>query len=168
MFLCCESPWNSCQHAGPDVVQDFHPSAPEREQDWLRLFVFLLRLLLPAARWCQRAHRQTRGMRRAGTPATEVSSWTDSSVCCFPHCWNSTPACLLVPMWLQSLPAPFFFFPYFSFLFFFFFFFYFFQNTPSDITLRSVLHTRSNDAGVYCQFCTYYNFMSALQPSPGE
>lgn len=21
---------------------------------------------------------------------------------CFPHCWNSTPVCLLVPMWLQT------------------------------------------------------------------
>lgn len=41
--------------------------------------------------------------RSTGTPVTEVSSWTDWSVCCFPHCWNSTPACLLVPMWLQSL-----------------------------------------------------------------
>lgn len=25
-----------------------------------------------------------------------------SSGCCFPHCWNSTPVCLLVPVWFQT------------------------------------------------------------------
>lgn len=50
--------------------------------------------------------RQASGLGAAA--AAEVSLLDAAECFCFfPHCWNSTPACLLVPAWLLPSPSPF-------------------------------------------------------------
>lgn len=111
---------------GHEVVQNFDPTAPKLSGAGCVCLCFCSS---PASRSSvvstrpQSSH-QTQGTQpcchsaqRTGTPATEVPSWTEWSVCCFPRCWNSTPACLPVPMRLRSLSPSFLFLFYLSLFF---------------------------------------------------
>lgn len=107
-------PWNPCQRSAVSLSRFRLPQLPASAA--LAVFVLVLRLRLPSLRAVllppgrQSAGSPAAAAHRlpAGTAAAEVSLLDGvECFCCFPHCWNSTPACLLVPAWLLPSLSPF-------------------------------------------------------------
>ena len=79
-----------------ELVQKSHPAALKGSGGPAALVC----VFVPVPLLCWGPATRRPRVRQAGNSpaAAEASS---PRVCRFPHCWNSTPVCLLVPVWLR-------------------------------------------------------------------
>lgn len=114
------TPLKSLSAQGCELIQVFGSRSSQRAPRWLCLCwcsVSASRrsaaseppaVLLPPGRQSAGSPAAAAHRLPAGTAAAEVSLLDGVECsCCFPHCWNSTPACLLVPAWLLPSLSPF-------------------------------------------------------------
>lgn len=88
-----------------ELVQNSRPVALRGSGGRLCLFVLLVPAPLPPLVSSHPPSSRQTGVWGGGKPAPLPPVPThprQSSGCCFPHCWNSTPVCLLVPVWFQT------------------------------------------------------------------